>query len=143
MINDKNIFGDKEFVKIGKWKNIVSLLTCELTAIFIALLIDTILLYNDTGKSVVTIVLGVIFGVLAILTLVAGIISNNQLTILQIKKISKNEYEEVKMGEVLLKVENLSQHFGPLKAVNNVSFEVKKGEIFGLVGESGTGKSRA
>lgn len=141
MINDKNIFGDKEFVKIAKWKNIVSLLTCELTAIFIALLIDTILLYNDTGKSVVTIVLGVIFGVLAILTLVAGIVSNNQLTILQIKKISKNEYEEVKTGDVLLKVENLSQHFGPLKAVNNVSFEVKKGEIFGLVGESGCGKT--
>jgi energy-coupling factor transporter ATP-binding protein EcfA2 len=73
--------------------------------------------------------------------LVAGIVSDNQLTILQIKKISKNEYEEVKTGEVLLKVENLSQHFGPLKAVNNVSFEVKKGEIFGLVGESGCGKT--
>ena len=48
---------------------------------------------------------------------------------------------EVKMGEVLLKVDDLSQHFGPLKAVDKVSFEVKKGEVFGLVGESGCGKT--
>lgn len=47
--------------------------------------------------------------------------------------------------EVLLKVENLCQFFkmgkGQLKAVNNVSFEIKKGEVFGLVGESGCGKT--
>ena len=53
----------------------------------------------------------------------------------------KKTYPEVKTGEVLLKVENLSQHFGPLKAVDNVSFEIKKGEVFGLVGESGCGKT--
>ena len=51
------------------------------------------------------------------------------------------ELTEVQNGEVLLKVENLSQHFGPLKAVDNVSFEIKKGEVFGLVGESGCGKT--
>lgn len=49
-------------------------------------------------------------------------------------------------NEVLLKVENLCQYFkmGPameLKAVDNVSFEVHKGEVFGLVGESGCGKT--
>ena len=43
--------------------------------------------------------------------------------------------------EVLLKVENLCQYFGPTKAVDNVSFDVKKGEVFGLVGESGCGKT--
>ena len=43
--------------------------------------------------------------------------------------------------ETLLKVENLCQYFGPTKAVDNVSFEVKKGEVFGLVGESGCGKT--
>ena len=43
--------------------------------------------------------------------------------------------------EVLLKVENLCQFFGPTKAVNNVSFDIKKGEVFGLVGESGCGKT--
>jgi len=44
-------------------------------------------------------------------------------------------------NEVLLKVENLSQHFGFTKAVDDVSFEIKKGEVFGLVGESGCGKT--
>ena len=47
--------------------------------------------------------------------------------------------------EVLLKVENLCQYFGmqgsELKAVDNVSFDIKKGEVFGLVGESGCGKT--
>ncbi len=57
------------------------------------------------------------------------------------KKMEENKVEEVKTGEVLLKVDNLSQHFGPLKAVSEVSFEVKKGEVFGLVGESGCGKT--
>ena len=48
-------------------------------------------------------------------------------------------------SEVLLKVENLCQYFGmqgsELKAVDNVSFDIKKGEVFGLVGESGCGKT--
>ena len=43
--------------------------------------------------------------------------------------------------EVLLKVEHLCQYFGRTKAVDNVSFDVKKGEVFGLVGESGCGKT--
>ena len=43
--------------------------------------------------------------------------------------------------EVLLKVENLCQYFGPTKAVHNVSFDIRKGEVFGLVGESGCGKT--
>ena len=48
--------------------------------------------------------------------------------------------------ETLLKVEHLCQYFkmGPgreLKAVDDVSFDIKKGEVFGLVGESGCGKT--
>lgn len=48
--------------------------------------------------------------------------------------------------EVLLKVENLCQYFKldantVNKAVDNVSFDIKKGEVFGLVGESGCGKT--
>ena len=47
--------------------------------------------------------------------------------------------------EVLLKVEHLCQYFRlgrkDLKAVDDVSFEIKKGETFGLVGESGCGKT--
>ncbi len=43
--------------------------------------------------------------------------------------------------EVLLKVEHLCQFFGSNKAVNDVNFEIHKGEVFGLVGESGCGKT--
>ena len=47
--------------------------------------------------------------------------------------------------DVLLKVEHLCQYFRlgrkDLKAVDDVSFEIKKGESFGLVGESGCGKT--
>ena len=47
--------------------------------------------------------------------------------------------------EVLLKVEHLCQYFRlgrkDLKAVDDVSFEIRKGETFGLVGESGCGKT--
>ena len=43
--------------------------------------------------------------------------------------------------DTLLKVEHLCQYFGPTKAVDDVSFEIKKGEVFGLVGESGCGKT--
>ncbi len=44
-------------------------------------------------------------------------------------------------GETLLRVEHLCQYFGGNKAVDDVSFEIKKGEVFGLVGESGCGKT--
>ena len=48
-------------------------------------------------------------------------------------------------NEVLLKVEHLCQYFRlghkDMKAVDDVSFEIKKGEAFGLVGESGCGKT--
>ncbi len=44
-------------------------------------------------------------------------------------------------NETLLKVENLCQYFGFNKAVDDVSFDIKKGEVFGLVGESGCGKT--
>lgn len=46
-------------------------------------------------------------------------------------------------AEVLLKVEHLKQYFGKkdFKAVDDVSFEIRRGEVFGLVGESGCGKT--
>ncbi|AEV67280.1 ATP-binding cassette domain-containing protein [Acetivibrio clariflavus] len=41
----------------------------------------------------------------------------------------------------MIKVENLTKQFGTFTAVNKVSFEVEKGEIFGLLGENGAGKT--
>jgi ABC-type branched-subunit amino acid transport system ATPase component len=43
--------------------------------------------------------------------------------------------------ETILKINNLDKSFGGVHAVNHVSFEVKKGEILGLIGPNGSGKS--
>ena len=45
------------------------------------------------------------------------------------------------MEDTLLEVRHFTQVFGKFKAVDDVSFTVKKGEVFGLVGESGCGKT--
>jgi branched-chain amino acid transport system ATP-binding protein len=41
----------------------------------------------------------------------------------------------------ILEVKNVSKHFGGLKAVDQVSLTINKGEIFGLIGPNGAGKS--
>jgi ABC-2 type transport system ATP-binding protein len=41
----------------------------------------------------------------------------------------------------IIEVKNLTKTFGKFKAVDDISFEVKKGEIFGLLGPNGAGKS--
>lgn len=45
------------------------------------------------------------------------------------------------MTENTIEVRNLTKRFGNLVAVDDISFTVKKGEIFGLVGPNGAGKS--
>ena len=50
-------------------------------------------------------------------------------------------------AEILLSVRGLSKHFstssGPVKAVEDISFDVRRGQIVGIVGESGSGKTTA
>jgi ABC-type branched-subunit amino acid transport system ATPase component len=43
----------------------------------------------------------------------------------------------------LLRVQGLSKHFGGVAAVNDLSFPVEHGEIFGLIGPNGSGKTTA
>lgn len=45
------------------------------------------------------------------------------------------------MDKVMLKVENVTKYYGDFKAVDNLSFEVQDGEIFGLLGVNGAGKT--
>ena len=45
------------------------------------------------------------------------------------------------MAEAMIKVENLRKRFGPIVAVDDISFEVSKGEVLGLLGPNGAGKS--
>ena len=41
----------------------------------------------------------------------------------------------------MLEIKNISKSYGKIKAVDNLSFTVKKGEIFGLLGVNGAGKT--
>lgn len=43
--------------------------------------------------------------------------------------------------ETVLSISNLTKHFGRIKAVNNLNLEVKAGQVFGMLGPNGSGKT--
>jgi len=48
-----------------------------------------------------------------------------------------------KTGNVMLEIEGLSKSFGGLKAVNHLNLNIYEGEIFGVIGPNGSGKTTA
>ena len=45
------------------------------------------------------------------------------------------------MADVMIQVENLTKDYGPVRAVDRVTFNVRKGEVLGFLGPNGAGKS--
>jgi spermidine/putrescine ABC transporter ATP-binding subunit len=43
--------------------------------------------------------------------------------------------------DAIISLRNLSKHFGPVRAVDDISFEIRRGEFFSLLGPSGCGKT--
>lgn len=54
---------------------------------------------------------------------------------------SEEQRNKINMSNIAVEVRNLSKEFGSLRAVDDVSFEIKEGEFFSLLGPSGCGKS--
>ena len=47
------------------------------------------------------------------------------------------------MSEVIISVKDLSKCFGDFTAVDHITFDVRRGEIFGFLGANGAGKTTA
>ena len=55
--------------------------------------------------------------------------------------IKKFRIKSFKQKKPVLKLENISLSFGNRQILENINFEINKGEIFGMLGPNGVGKS--
>lgn len=53
----------------------------------------------------------------------------------------EKDIKPVDMGETMICVKNVSKRYGTVEALKDISFSVRRGEIFGLIGPDGAGKS--
>lgn len=55
--------------------------------------------------------------------------------------VGLNRNQKINILETILSVTNINKRFGSLQALKNVSFEIKKGNVYGILGPNGSGKS--
>jgi len=55
--------------------------------------------------------------------------------------LAKTIIKDYSVSEAVIEIKNLNKHFKDIKAVNDLSFNVYKGDVFGFLGPNGAGKS--
>jgi ABC-2 type transport system ATP-binding protein len=60
---------------------------------------------------------------------------------MEIKSAIEVDESTIEVNDAMINVKNLTKMFGNFTAVDNISFHVNKGEVFGLLGPNGAGKS--
>lgn len=63
--------------------------------------------------------------------------------IMPVEKMMERDMAPKDDAENIIEIHNLVKAFGTFKAVNDISFDVKRGEIFGFLGANGAGKTTA